>query len=88
MISYTSYATLRMHRRRITPHEVEAVIGSPEICFPTGTARQIVRACVGGRALCVAFERDEAGIVVISVYGTQTAMRPNPEGDAERKEPS
>ena len=82
MISYTSYATWRMHRRRVTPREVEAVIGSPEICYPTRTPRRIVRACVGGRALCVAYERHEAEIVVISVYVRETTMRPKPEGDA------
>ena len=82
MISYTSYATWRMHRRRITAREVEAVIGSPEICFPTGTPRQIVRACVGGRALCVAYERHETEIVVISVYGRGTTMRPDGDNEA------
>ena len=82
MISYTSYATWRMHRRRVTPREVEAVIGSPEICFPTSTPRQIVRASVGGRALCVAYERHDAEIVVISVYGRGTTMRPDGDNEA------
>jgi hypothetical protein len=77
MISYTPYATWRMHRRRITPREVEAALAHPEICCPTSNGRQIVRACVGGRALCVAYERqEEAGIVVISVYGRETTNDP------------
>ncbi len=68
MIIFSEHAKLRMHKREVSKEEVESVLESPDIQYPSFLGRKIARKTIGGREITVVYVEEERDNVIVTVY--------------------